>query len=151
MCIWRRSCDINYWEKENSSLIFPWVSHRSCDRSCDRSCSCHYWVYDYWVYDTCDRSCLCHYWDYNYWVYNYWVYDTWSIIYSLWLLREKEIIIDLPFGFPIINIICHIWMSHVTHMNESCHTYEWAMSHIWMSHVTHIRRQHYLYVWHRLI
>ena len=23
----------------------------------------------------------------------------------------------------------HIWMSHVTHMNESCHTYEWVMSH----------------------
>ena len=29
-------------------------------------------------------------------------------------------------------------MSHVTHMNESCHTYEWVMSHIWMSHVTHM-------------
>jgi hypothetical protein len=24
----------------------------------------------------------------------------------------------------------HIWMSHVTHMNESCHTYEWVMSHM---------------------
>ena len=32
----------------------------------------------------------------------------------------------------------HIWMSHVTHMNESCHTYEWVMSHIWMSHTTHM-------------
>jgi len=31
----------------------------------------------------------------------------------------------------------HIWMSHVTHMNESCHTYEGVMSHMWMSHVTH--------------
>jgi len=29
-------------------------------------------------------------------------------------------------------------MSHVTHMNESCHTYEWVMSHIWMSPVTHM-------------
>jgi len=28
-------------------------------------------------------------------------------------------------------------MSHVSHMNESCHTYEWVMSHIWMSHVSH--------------
>ena len=27
----------------------------------------------------------------------------------------------------------HIWMSHVTHMNESCHTCEWVMSHIWMT------------------
>ena len=29
-------------------------------------------------------------------------------------------------------------MSHVTHMNESYHTYEWVMSHIWISHVTHM-------------
>jgi len=33
-------------------------------------------------------------------------------------------------------VMPHIWMSHVTHMNESCLTYEWVMSHIWMSHVT---------------
>ena len=31
----------------------------------------------------------------------------------------------------------YIRMSHVTHMNESCHTYEWVMAHIWMGHVTH--------------
>ena len=31
----------------------------------------------------------------------------------------------------------HIWMSHRTHMNESCHTCEWVMSHLWMSHRTH--------------
>jgi DNA-directed RNA polymerase subunit N (RpoN/RPB10) len=30
----------------------------------------------------------------------------------------------------------HIWMSLVTHMNESCHTYESVMSHIWMIHGT---------------
>ena len=36
------------------------------------------------------------------------------------------------------HVMSHIWMSHVTHMNESCHTYEWVMAHIWMSHVTHI-------------
>jgi len=29
------------------------------------------------------------------------------------------------------------YISHATHMNESCHTYEWVMSHIWMSHVTY--------------
>ena len=39
-------------------------------------------------------------------------------------------------------------MSHVTHMNGSCHTYEWVMLHIRMSHVTyewvmpHIRISH---------
>jgi len=35
-------------------------------------------------------------------------------------------------------IMSHIWMSHVTHMNESCRTYEWVMLHIWMRHVTHM-------------
>jgi len=30
----------------------------------------------------------------------------------------------------------HVWMSHVTRVNESCHTCEWVMSHVWMSHVT---------------
>ena len=34
-------------------------------------------------------------------------------------------------------------MSHVTHMNESCHTYEWVMSHIWMIHESwHIPHGH---------
>ena len=32
----------------------------------------------------------------------------------------------------------HIWMSHVTRVNESCHTCEWVMSYIWMSQVTHM-------------
>jgi len=32
-------------------------------------------------------------------------------------------------------VMSHIWMSHVTHMNESCPTYEWVMSHGCMSHV----------------
>jgi len=32
-------------------------------------------------------------------------------------------------------------MSHVTHTNESCHTYEWVMSHIWMSHVTRMMNE----------
>jgi len=38
-------------------------------------------------------------------------------------------------------------MSHVTHMNESCHTYEWVMSHIWMSHVTHMNESCHTYGW----
>jgi len=36
-------------------------------------------------------------------------------------------------------VMSHIWMSHVTHMNESCHKYQWVMPHICvtlMSHVT---------------
>jgi len=41
----------------------------------------------------------------------------------------------------------HIWMRHVTHMNESCHTYEWGMSHIRMSHVTHMNEPCHTYEW----
>ena len=40
-----------------------------------------------------------------------------------------------------------IWISHATHMNESCHTYEWDMSHIRMSHVTHMNQPWHTYEW----
>jgi len=42
---------------------------------------------------------------------------------------------------------CHVWMSHVTHMDASYHTYEWVMSHIWMSHVTHMNESCRKYGW----
>jgi len=29
--------------------------------------------------------------------------------------------------------ISHVWMSYVTNVNESCHTYEWTMSRVWMN------------------
>ena len=35
-------------------------------------------------------------------------------------------------------VMSHIWMSRVTHKDESCHTYEWVISHIWVHHVTHM-------------
>jgi len=41
----------------------------------------------------------------------------------------------------------HIWMRHGTHMNESCHTYEWDMAHIWTSHVTHMNETWHTYEW----
>jgi len=42
-----------------------------------------------------------------------------------WLLRWPCWLLDPP-------------VSHVTHVNGSCHTCEWVMSHMWMSHVTHV-------------
>jgi len=44
-------------------------------------------------------------------------------------------------------VMSHIRMSHVTRMNESCHTYEWVMSHVWMSHVTHTNESCHTYEW----
>jgi len=40
-----------------------------------------------------------------------------------------------------------IWMGHVTHMNQSCHAYEWIMSRIWMGHVTHMNESCYTCEW----
>jgi len=37
------------------------------------------------------------------------------------------------------NESCHTWRSHATHTNKSCHKYEWDMSHTWRSHVTRKR------------
>jgi len=42
---------------------------------------------------------------------------------------------------------CHIWMSHVTHMNATCHTYECVMPWIWMSHATHTRMSQVTHTW----
>jgi len=39
----------------------------------------------------------------------------------------------------------HVRMSHVTHINESCHTYEWVMSHIWRIRDTHMKESCYMY------
>jgi len=44
-------------------------------------------------------------------------------------------------------VMAHIWMSHGTHMNESLHTHEWVMAHIWMSHVTHMNESCHTYEW----
>ena len=45
-------------------------------------------------------------------------------------------------------VMSHLWMSHVTFMNESCHTCEWVMSHInvllgsWMCYSDHHTVRH---------
>jgi len=39
--------------------------------------------------------------------------------------------------------LTHKWMPSVTHINESCHPYEWVMTRIWLSHVmSHMRMSH---------
>ena len=35
-------------------------------------------------------------------------------------------------------VMSHIWMSHVTRMNDSYQAYEWVMSHVWMSLIARI-------------
>jgi len=70
------------------------------------------------------------------WVMSHiWIY-VWQVILHIWIES------------------CHInELSHVTHMNirvtyhiTSCHTYEWVVSFIWMSHVTHVNKSCHTYV-----
>jgi len=44
-------------------------------------------------------------------------------------------------------VMSHIWMSHVTRMNESCHTYEWFMSRTWMDYNTLMNESWHIYEW----
>ena len=46
-----------------------------------------------------------------------------------------------------ITHVTHVKSRHVTHINLSCHTYEWVMSHIWMSHVTHMSESCHTHEW----
>ena len=43
---------------------------------------------------------------------------------------------------------CHIWMSHIAHMNESCRTYERVTPHIRMSRVAYERVTWHIWVTH---
>ena len=43
----------------------------------------------------------------------------------------------------MMSLMARTWMSHLTHMNESCHTREYVTSHTSMSHVTHMDESHH--------
>jgi len=66
---------------------------------------------------------------------------TWIVMSHV--TRVDQIVLYTCVTRPIhlcdIFLSSHIWMSHVTYMNESCHVYRWVASHIWMSHVTDIK------------
>ena len=75
---------------------------------------------------------------------------TWLIhMCDMTQLRER---LTLTIGtFTYINE-SHVWMSHVTRMSASCHTYERAMSHTWETHahhrnVTYINESRHTYEW----
>jgi len=43
--------------------------------------------------------------------------------------------------------VCECELTHMWHLDQSRHTYEWVMSHISMSHVTSINASYPLYKW----
>jgi len=66
--------------------------------------------------------------------------------YETWLIHMRHNPSKLSTQQLLFRVLCHtsarvvshIWMSHVTRVNQSCHTYEWVMSHICMSCVIHM-------------
>jgi len=50
-----------------------------------------------------------------------WHFCTYTVTY----MCSAQIIIMIR-----ATVMSHVWMSHVTYMNESCHKYEWVMSRI---------------------
>ena len=78
------------------------------------------------------------------------------------ILQKRLVILRsiLIVATPYEKVVSGIWMSHVTHMNESCHTYEWVMSYTWRNYIrdlkeschtcewvmSHIRRSHVTHV-----
>jgi len=105
---------------------------------------------------------LFHTWDltHSYMRHDILIYETWHIhIWDMthsYMTRSYTRPDSLFWGHVThINEPCHThqWamshtsMSHVTHINEPCHTYQWAMSHTSMSHVTHINKPCHTHQW----
>ena len=91
-----------------------------------------------------------------------WMWHTYDIhMAHIWMTRHRFKWLDRWCGSHVTHMnesyhtyewvmsqaMSHMWMSHVTHMNESWRTYEWVMSHIWMSHVTHMNESCHTYEW----
>ena len=67
-----------------------------------------------------------------------------------WRISSGDLSFE-PIGFVYLNrVVSHMWMSRVTHVNESCHTCEWVVSRMWMSHITHVNEScHAYFLWMR--
>ena len=70
--------------------------------------------------------------------------DSFTSQLSAWLLARCDWQQN-SFTSQLLRVMSH--MSHVTHMNESCHTYEWVTSRIWMGHVTSMSGSCHTYEW----
>ena len=56
-----------------------------------------------------------------------WIYSGYMLMLQTWVMSRMR-------------------MSHATHTNGSCQTYEWVMLHVWMSHVTQMRESLHMYI-----
>jgi len=54
-----------------------------------------------------------------------------------WLISSRTCERGINMSRAYQRVMSRMWRSHVTQMNESCHTYEFVLAHRRMSHVTH--------------
>ena len=84
---------------------------------------------------------------YTFHVFNMWI-PMWVFQISHISCTEFRGGVYIRFAYPTRVLymlhISHIWMSHVTHMNKSCHTYEWVM--LYMLHISHIEIKEGVYI-----
>jgi len=71
--------------------------------------------------------------------------EIWMSHVTNWI--GERVVGAIKSGHIYERVTSHMWISRVSHLNESCHTYEWVMSHIWMRHVTHMNESCHTYEW----
>jgi len=141
---------------------------------CDTTLTETYVLPVYYMYESCHTyeryaGITCYIW--NICVAYVWHYSDWNICVTCKL--NVRVMSHLQNHMWEVHecVMSHIWMSHVAHMNEYCHTYEWVMSHMcnicgsdmehpvmrpaekimsrhtWMCHVTHMNESCHTCEW----
>ena len=77
-------------------------------------------------------------------VYKYNIYTYTNVFYR----RETCLMFDeWNSSHSWISFVTNMIMSHATHANEPCHTYEWVVSHAWMNRITCMNEECHTYEW----
>jgi len=111
------------------------------------------YVYVHIYVFTCTRICICMFTSVCIYIYMY----VCKHVYDIWMYKCISIVCRVLRLISRERVMSHIRMSHVTHMNESCHTphfytYGRVMScflplTIWMSHITHMNESWHTHEW----
>jgi len=138
-----------------ASLLHTWLSHVADVLVCSPMCSSRYrdsFVCATWLIHMCDMThsyvrhdsftcatLLSHMWrdiTYSHVQHDSYIYVTCLIYTSTWLIHMRDTSMYV-LGLLILYachtyewIMLHVWMRHVTHLNESCCTFQWVMPHI---------------------
>jgi len=131
--VWHDSLSCVTWLMHMCDMTHPHVWVTWLIHMCDMT-HCHVWHDSFtcvtWLIHMCDMTHP-HVW-----------HDSWCE--ALILQGERLRLVVYFSNNCLLNqgfttwVMSHMWMSHVTHVNESCRTCEWVMSHMWMSHVAHV-------------